>query len=119
YNQRRVDMSGSLDAGGTIEWEITASPDWKTLYRGKRELQAGDIEVIPQIAPQFRRDPKPPWWTLGGVSYRIFDVYYKQVLLEGGFLLELHSRPTIERHELESLVLVARRTTVSAHSFEF
>jgi hypothetical protein len=113
-----VSASDSSDPLGTIEWDITEAPDWKCIYRSRRDLTGEDVDVLPP--PEYvRQGPRPKRWSPARVPFTLFDFYRKRVRLEGGFFFELVWKPTRERRELVGFGLSGQRTTANTFSWEW
>ena len=110
--------SNTSEVAGTIAWEILASPNWTTLYAGRRELKPDGIDVFP-ANHGAHRGPKPKSWTPAAAAFWLFDFYIKQIYLEGGFLIRLYSRPVSDRKNLGVALSAQKAPANNTHSFEF
>lgn len=124
---------------GTVEWEITETSSGRTLYRGRRDLGPGDVEVVevPPFLDRARearsRADLPGKLLLGIVSvvpraYGVLDrlvaggkrsLYRKRIHLDGDFCFELVDRPTARRGALTGFGLAAEHETTPTFSWEW
>lgn len=107
----------SKSALGKLVWEIAEAPAWRTAFSGNLEIMEGDIQVIPPGSHtqnlESRGDPS------SGAVPAIFNFYLKQLQLDGGFLVELVSKPTSPRMDLIGFGLRGRRTVTITSSWEW